>query len=112
MRIYLKTIRFLIFKTIRFIMVTYSVIEVIIKNNIIFTPEEILMKIRDNKGSLNIQYFKISLLNLDNEYKLIIKFTDIIITVQQFNIFISLLNNILNSIISKSRFYIVRSVEV
>lgn len=85
----------------------YSVIEIIIKYNIQFLPEEILRLIRNNKNKLNIQYLKLSILNLDNEYKLIIKF-DEIISNQQFNTFINILEEILKDIIIKSRLYNVK----
>ena len=87
----------------------YSVIEIIIKYNIQYSPEEILILIRNSKNNLNVQYFKLSILNLDNEYKLIIKF-DEIINKPQFNTFINILEEILKDIIIKSRIYHVKTM--
>ena len=88
-----------------------SIIEVIVKDNIQYKPEEILLIINNNKHLFNIQYLKISLLKLDNETKLIIKIDDKIIN-KQYNIFINILNEILTNIIIKSRYYYIKTIEI
>ena len=89
----------------------YSVIEVVLRKNIHYTPEHIMFSIRDYKDNFNIQYSKISLLNLNREMQLIIKFDDIILN-EQYYLFMDLLNDLFINIVIKSKFYFITTIHV